>query len=278
MWGLVRPALSAAGARAIVHVHLEPSEEEMSWTLKRPPAHIVTCARYIAGEIAPAAEAVGVGVTTVPNAVNVERFRAGDPTEARRRVNVDTTSAFVVLMLANLAPHKGQMTAIRAIGELRRRGVDAQCWLVGEERGGDGSYSQALQTLATELGVGAAVRFLGFRTDIVDLLHAADAFILPSTREGLPLSILEAQAAGVPVVASTIPGVLELVDDGQTGFVVPSDDAVGYADRLMLLASQPDLRGRLIAAAEERVRREHSWQTFEDRMFAVYASIAGRER
>ena len=129
----------------------------------------------------------------------------------------------MVLMLANLAPHKGQATAIRAVQILKRRGIPVDCWLVGERRTDVGSYEAELRQLCSALGVQDIVQFLGFRRDGPDLLRAADVFLLPSTHEGLPLSVLEAQAAHVPVIGAPIPGILEVVEDGMTGFVVPAD-------------------------------------------------------
>jgi len=276
MWGLVRPALIAAGARTVVHFHLDPSEAEIAWTLKRSPTHIVTCARYIAAQVEAVAKAhaVDVPVIAVPNAVDVDRFQPGDRLAARRRIGAGTPESFVVLMLANLAPHKGQATALRALHRMRLQGMQAECWLAGEDRAGRGDHLRTLQALAADLGVSDHVRFLGFRDDAADLLRAADAVVLPSTHEGLPLSLLEAQAARVPVVASDVPGVLEIIEDGRTGFVIPADDAEGYAHRLMLLARQPEIRERVTVAAADHVTREHSWVTFEDRMFDVYRTVA----
>jgi glycosyltransferase involved in cell wall biosynthesis len=280
MWGLVRPALLRAGARSVVHVNLELNAEEIAWTLKHPPAHIVTCARYIAAQIRTVLDRRGldIPVTAIPNAIDIDRFQHGDRQAARQHLGLGAPESFIVLMLANLAPHKGQATAIRALRTLREQGVRAECWIVGEDRSSGGNYLRSLRTLAAELEVTDHIRFLGFRHDAGDLLRAADAFVLPSTHEGLPFSVLEAQAAGVPVIASNIPGVLEVVEDGTTGFVVPPDDFAGYADRLRLLSREQDVGHRLARAASERVRREHVWPRFEDRMFEVYASMCGDNR
>jgi glycosyltransferase involved in cell wall biosynthesis len=279
MWGLVRPALLRTGARTVVHVNIEPDEAEITWTLKRPPAHIAACARYVACQYQSAADRMGVrvAVSAVPNAVDVTRFSPGDRDDARRRIGLGHANTFVILILANLSPHKGQATALRALKLLREQGLSAECWIVGEDRGG-GDYLRTLRALTAELGLAEHARFLGYRSDAEDLLRAADAFVLPTTHEGLPFSILEAQSAGVPVVASDIPGVLEVVEDNRSGFIVPADDAAGYADRLARLAHDPELRRRLTQTASEFVRREHRWQTFEDRMFALYTALADKEQ
>jgi glycosyltransferase involved in cell wall biosynthesis len=275
-FGVLRPALIAARARAIVHFHMAPSPEEIDWVLKWPPTHIVTCARYIADRVSTETRSRGLTlpVTAVPNAVDTDVFRPGDRSTTRARLGLADSDRFVIVMLANLAPHKGQATAIRALSLLHRRGIPAECWLVGEDRAEGGTYLGELQALASSHGLADNVRFLGFRRDVPQLLQAADAFILPSAHEGLPLSVLEAQSAGVPVVGSAIPGIREVVEDGRTGFVVPNDDVESYADRLARIYLEPDVRTHIAGAARASVLEKHGLSVFDDRMFAVYQSIA----
>ena len=116
-------------------------------------------------------------------------------------------------------------------------------------------------------------RFLGFTGRRAGPAATADAFVLPSTHEGLPLSLLEAQAARVPVVGSTIPGILEVVQDGQNGFVVPADDFRGYADRLQVLFENRALRDGMTSAAAEQVSRNYSFTTLENRVFSIYQTL-----
>ncbi|HXH23908.1 MAG TPA: glycosyltransferase family 4 protein [Vicinamibacterales bacterium] len=271
VYRLLYPALRAAGARTVVHVQIEPAPGELEWALRFPPDHVVACARYIARRIertmSPIAPALRV--TAVPNAIDVTEFSSASgsrpaPMRARGRV--------VVLMLANLAPHKGQATALRAVHRLRQQGVQAECWLAGEDRAAAG-YERELRALAAALGLDG-VRFLGFRSDTQELLRAADVLLLPSTREGLPLAVLEAQAAGVPVVASPLPGILEAVADGITGVIVPADDDEGYARAILRLIADNDLRGRIVEAARASVAREYGWAAFEQRIFDIYRSLS----
>ena len=87
------------------------------------------------------------------------------------------------------------------------------------------------------------------------------------------MSVLEAQAAHVPVIGAPIPGILEVVEDGMTGFVVPADDPTGYADRIQLLCEREDTRGQIVDAAAAQVERDYGWTTFEARMFNLYQSM-----
>jgi glycosyltransferase involved in cell wall biosynthesis len=176
-------------------------------------------------------------------------------------------------MVANLAPEKGQVTLLRALHLLRSRGVSGECWLVGEDRATGAPTEQELRSLCAQLGIVDVVKFLGFRNDIPLLLQAADSLALPSAREGLPLAVLEAQAARVPVIASNVPGILEVVEDSRTGFVVPPDDHQGYADRLQMLWQSEELRQKLVDAAFAHVSKTYAWPLLEERVFAIYRSM-----
>jgi glycosyltransferase involved in cell wall biosynthesis len=274
VYRILRPALVAAGARMVVHFHLEPEPGEVESTLAHPPDHIVVCARYIGDRVrqglTPRSE--NLPITAVPNAIDLDRYTPGTAADARKRIGLPA-DGFVVLVMANLAPHKGHATAIRAIHALRGRGIPVELWVAGEDRSGGGEFESGLRALCAQLGVAESVRFLGFRSDGPDLLRAADAFVLASTHEGLPLSILEAHAAQVPVVATPIPGILEVVEDGRTGFVVPPEDHLGYADRLALLFGNAERRRSIVAAAAAQVAQQHGWDALERTILPVYRSL-----
>lgn len=107
---------------------------------------------------------------------------------------------------------------------------------------GKGPLKEYLANLAQELGVGERVLFLGFRTDVFELYHAADISAFPSKIEGLGLAGVEAMAAGVPLVSSNVHGILDYVIDGETGYAIPPTDVAGYADAIRRLADDPVLR------------------------------------
>ena len=121
---------------------------------------------------------------------------------------------------------------------------------------GDGPERGALETRIAQLGLGDRVHLLGFRTDIPELLAGCDLFVLPSLFEGLPLSILEAMAAGKAVVATAIGGNDEAVVDGVTGLLVPPADPEALADALRTLLREPERRRRLGEAGRRRAEAE----------------------
>ena len=179
----------------------------------------------------------------------------------------------LALMVANLSPHKGQETAIRAMNHLKKRGLKITLWVAGIERVGGKEFTGKLKTICQDLDVDKDVRFLGFRDDVKELLQAADFFLLPSKAEGLPLSILEAQATKVLTLASTLEGVKEIIQDRETGFIVPADDFEGYSNRIAEVIGNKPLYDQMVENAYAYVHKEHNFNTYFSRLDQAYQSI-----
>jgi glycosyltransferase involved in cell wall biosynthesis len=274
-YGALSLGFKISQLKSIVHVHLEEEKEGLRWALKKPPDVIITCARFLVEHvrsILPEHCQRTQSIVAIPNAVDTSRFQPGDKRAAKLQVGAPPHIP-LVLMAANLAPHKGQATALRAAAILKEKGVIAHFWFAGVERGGGKEYSAHLQTLACDLGVADQLQFLGHRRDIPDLLRAADCFVLPSTMEGLPLSILEAQASGTPVIAAPTAGIPEVVIDGKTGFLVAADNAAGYAQHLFYLLQNQALYTHITDDAYAIAVREYSWKTYIERVWGVYQML-----
>jgi glycosyltransferase involved in cell wall biosynthesis len=220
----------------------------------------------------PAAHQERQKIVAVPNAVDTRRFWPGDKEDAKARVGAPANVP-LVLMLANLAPHKGQETAIRAMALLKQRGLQLACWLAGIERGGVKSYTERLRWFIEEMGVSDRVHLLGARNDAPDLLRAADFLLLPSTCEGLPLSILEAQATKVPVLANPTAGIPEVLSHGKTGFLIPAEDAEGYATCISNLLKSAQLYYSVADNAYRQTTQEHNWTTLCRRVWDLYQEV-----
>lgn len=159
----------------------------------------------------------------------------------------------VVLYAGRLRTRKGVAVLLEAFARLRGEQPGATLVLAG-----DGEQRSALETQARALGLGDAVRFAGAqpRGAMAGWYAAADVFCLPSLYEGFPLAILEAMAAGLPVVATAVAGIPEAVEDGVTGRLVPPEDAAALARALAELAADPTAARRMGAAGRRRVEEE----------------------
>jgi len=169
-----------------------------------------------------------------------------------------------VLTVARLDPQKGLHDLVAAAALV----PEARVMVVGE-----GPERRALETRIAHLGLGDRVHLLGFRSDVPDLLAGSDLFVLPSLFEGLPLSILEAMAAGKPVVATAIGGNDEAVVDGATGLLVPPGDPRALADAIRALLRDPERRRRLGEAGRRRAEAEFSAPAMVRRVAAVYDEL-----
>jgi glycosyltransferase involved in cell wall biosynthesis len=174
-----------------------------------------------------------------------------------------------ILEVARLAEVKGQRLLIRALPEL-----EASAVLVGRDLEHDGSYEAELRADADRLGVSGRVVFAGYREDVPALLAGCDVFCLPSSAEGLPLVVLEAMAAGKPVVATAVGGVPELVIHGETGLLVAPGDVDALRRALADLLADPERARRLGDAGRERVRASFTAEAASDRILKIYE--AGR--
>lgn len=172
------------------------------------------------------------------------------PEGTRERVRNELAlgrGAFLVLTVANLRHHKDYPNLMRATKLLREQHPEVTVASVGQ-----GPLEQELKALHQQLGLGDGFRFLGFRRDVQELMAAADAFVLGSAHEGLPVAIMEAFAAGLPVVATRVGGVPQQVREGVEGDLVPPGDPQALANALGRLVVDPGLRAQMGAASLAR--------------------------
>ncbi len=174
------------------------------------------------------------------------------PDGTRERVRRDLGiphGAVVAITVANFRREKDYPNLLHAVQRALASHPQPVVLAVGQ-----GPLASEVRDLHHELGLGARVRLLGYRSDVRDLLAAADLFVLGSAFEGLPVSIMEAMAAGLPVVATAVGGVPEAVSSGESGYLVPAHDPEALARALVTVAENDQLRGRMAAAAHERSR------------------------
>jgi glycosyltransferase involved in cell wall biosynthesis len=171
-------------------------------------------------------------------------------------------------MVARFAPPKAHDCLLRALSGLN---VDFKLWLVG-----DGPHMGQIRTESVRLGLADRVVFMGSRNDVPELLSKAHIFVLASNYEGLPISILEAMRAALPVVASDVGGVRECVRDNDNGFLVQRGDIGSLRHRLSDLIASPTLRRRMGQAGRKLFKEEFTEAVMIQKSMRIYeAALAG---
>lgn len=213
------------------------------------------------------------------NGVDVDWFRR-DEIDARRRVALRHTlgvpeRAFPVLgVTGRITKEKGYLELLEATALLRRDLRDTHLVVIGSELASDRDGFQArFADGVRDLGLTGHVTVAGFRDDVRELLSLLDVFVLPSYREGMPRSILEAMAMALPVVTTDVRGCREAVRHGETGFVVPPRNGSRLAEALAAVAADAGLRRSLGAAGRARVETEHDERLVFHRLEKAYREI-----
>jgi glycosyltransferase involved in cell wall biosynthesis len=263
-----RPAAKRAGvARVVYTAHGFYFHERMAW----PSRALHVALEWFGGrftdilftqaaEDADTARALGLCkggmVAAIGNGSDPQRFRPetqGEGVRARIRAELGTPpDRPAIAMIGRLVAEKGYPELFRAM----KAAPDAELWVVGERLASDHAQSIArdVATVEADPDLASRVRFLGYRADVPDLLRAADAFVLPSHREGMPRSIVEAMLTGLPVIATDIRGSREEVLDGETGLLVPVRDEKALGEAIAKIAGDSALRARLGEAGLRRAR------------------------
>jgi glycosyltransferase involved in cell wall biosynthesis len=207
----------------------------------------------------------------IPNGIDLSRF--GDPdglarSGARQELGIPG-EAWVVGSVGRLAPEKNHALLVRALAP--RLGERARLVIVGE-----GPERAAIELAVRETGTARWVHLPGARSDVPRLLAAFDAFALPSISEGLPLVLLEAMAAGLPIVATSVGGIPDVVQEGVTGLLVPAADGDSLRGRLSMLQDDPALARRLGLRAREIALQRYSLRSMSDAYLELYRSLLQR--
>jgi glycosyltransferase involved in cell wall biosynthesis len=211
----------------------------------------------------------------IPKGLDTERFRNVPPdarTSLRRSLNLD--SEFVWIAVGRFEVSKDYPNMLQAFAQVRESRPGTVLLLVGR-----GTYRNDVETLARTLGVADGVRLLGVRDDVPELMSAADAYLMSSAWEGMPVVLLEAASAGLPIVATSVGGNHEVVCDRESGFLVPprDPDALAGAMRRMMQLS-PAEREAMGERGREHVRTHYGLARLVDRWESVYREALARRR
>ena len=205
-------------------------------------------------------------VVLIHNGIDLRRIETKTTREqARARLSIPD-GTFAIGCVGRLEEQKGHRYLLEACAALAR---DPAFGPFGILLVGDGRLRNELENQAAELGIAARVSFLGSRTDVAEILKALDLYVMPSLWEGLSLAMLEAMAAGLPIVISDVGGVSQAID-ADSGVKVPPKDVAALADAIRRLAAQPERRKSLGRAARKRAEAEFGADAMVARLTRVY--------
>lgn len=195
---------------------------------------------------------------SVPNAVDTEMFMPSNGLDSSRRI----------LFVGRLIENKGPVRLLNAMPAILADHPDAEAWFVGE-----GPLREHLEHRARESGVDHAVRFLGRVESVNEIMQQADVFCRPSTTEGMPLTVLEAMACGLPPVVTSVGGVSEIVDNGETGILLTDGRPDDISQAISELFTKPEQLAVMGRAAREQVVNSHTWEQRTDAVLDIYESV-----
>jgi glycosyltransferase involved in cell wall biosynthesis len=186
-----------------------------------------------------------------------------------RTANGCRSDDIVFVNVARLYPEKAQDRLLAWFRTVLDQRPNCKLWILGV-----GPLEQELKELARTLGVDRAVRFLGFIPDLPLYLDTADIQVHSSRAEGIPLAVCEGMAACLPIIATAVGGIPEVIEDGRTGLLVADGDGAGFVAGMLRLIDDQALRERLGAAARGASRAELSLEAAADRLAAMYEELA----
>ncbi len=190
-------------------------------------------------------------ISIIYNGIDSKRYSSGGDAQAARRKYGLPADCQIVGMIAGLRPWKGHGMLLKSAAIILQHAPDTVFVIAG-----DGTERERLEKLADELGVASQVRFLGRVHNVPELLAALNVSVLSSEHEAFPLSLLESMAASLPMVATDVGSVSEIVEDGVNGFLVPSGDHEKFAAAILRLVQDPELARRYGAAGRMKLQ-EH---------------------
>ena len=208
-------------------------------------------------------------VTVVYNGTSINRFRFQNLKQREQiRENLQIKDKIVLSYTAHFRQEKGHRYLLRAISKIKTQYPNIVLLLIG-----DGVLRNELEVLTKQFNIEDNVRFLGYRTDIPDLLSATDIYVHPTTNEGFGIAIIEAMAVGVPVIATNVGGIPEIITDEKYGVLVPAENPQALADAISDLIMHPEKRKSMSEEERKHVEITFTNQIMANKYMAIYSQL-----
>ena len=273
-------ARRAGNAQLVITRHvLFPLHQLHRITLSRV-ARVIAVSEAVARALSAQAIFPARKISVVTNGVNTRRFDASENAFSRemfrRRASVEPEERLVG-MLGEIKPLKGQEEFLRAAALIARRVADARFIIAGCDTSPTGAHRARIERLITELDLGGRAHLTGWLDDVAPLLASLDIFVSASHTESFGLTIVEAMASGVAVVATATEGAREIIEDGVTGVLVPVGDVEALASVIVSLLEDAPERRRIGARAREAARERFSLDRMVDATERIYREALSAE-
>jgi glycosyltransferase involved in cell wall biosynthesis len=244
-----------------------PKNAPTRWLYTRATRRIVTTGERLRAQVIAETGVPAERVVSIPTGIDLARFHPADRRAARAALGLEAGVPLIGIV-ATLRSWKGHRYLLEAIAAMANK--DARLAIVG-----DGPQRTALEARAAELGLAARVRFTGNQDDVAPWMQAFDVFCLPSyANEGVPQALMQAMACGLPVVTTPVGSIDEIVADGDSGLMVPPEDAERLREALERLLADASLREALARRAAETARARFGEARMVERMVAVFREVA----
>ncbi len=273
----VRAAARAGGLPVVSHMRLSITPRRIkNYDLRRTDR--VVCVSQAAARDFEVWDDWRERIEVIYNGVDLDEY-ACDMSRSEARAKWDIPAdAFVVGLFGLLSPRKRQDLLIEAAARARAAGLENLVVLiVGSPGKSNGEYAEGLATLIKDKGLETTVRMIPFQQEILDLYRACDVNALISNDEGFGRTVIEAGALGVPSIGARVGGIPELIEDGETGLVIPADDdGAELSKALIRLASDPEATRRMGQAAREHVVANFSIERHVESVMSLYDRLIPR--
>ncbi|MFH1841341.1 MAG: glycosyltransferase family 4 protein [Candidatus Nealsonbacteria bacterium] len=246
----------------IVTVQRQENKNFLKRTVYRKASRCIAASNYIAKEYF---EKIGVkNIEIIPNGIDLKRFENLNREENRKKLGLK--DEFLIMTVARLEKVKGIDYLIGAMKE----NINCKLFIIGE-----GSERSNLENLVEKLNLKDKVKFIGQISNekIPEYLAAADCFVLSSLKEGFGIVILEAMAAGVPVIGTGVGGILDMVKDGISGLIIEKENSQSISRAVSRIISDKSFAQKLVSQAKESLKK-YNWQNITERVFEIYKRIA----
>jgi glycosyltransferase involved in cell wall biosynthesis len=256
---------------SVVHIRTEhPTERARKYKLHRADA-IITISDSLKKPFESFPKLTNK-MTTIYNGIDISTFDLIRKTKSHN-LHKNSDSYFTIGYIGRIDPEKGLVELVKSIGILRKSNAKIKLVIIGDIGRRAEPFYRDLVLLCQELGIENYVEFKGYKENIIDDIFGFDLLVLPSYREGFGRTLIEAMAAGIPVIGTDVGGIPEIIDNGKNGFIVPPKDPQAIADAIQILLNDEDLQLKMGENGLNKVREKFTAEKIMQAIIDLYERL-----